>query len=61
VQRGIDEGEFMQGDARQITIAIGAALEGTLLLWAYDPEMVQVEAQLRVVMALLLNGLEVSK
>ncbi|MEP7289661.1 MAG: TetR/AcrR family transcriptional regulator [Chloroflexota bacterium] len=61
VQRGIDTGEFASGNAQQITIAIGAAFEGTLLLWAYDPEMVQVEAQLRVVMAVLLNGLEASK
>jgi AcrR family transcriptional regulator len=58
VQRGMDNGEFTPGDARQITITIGAALEGTLLLWAYDPEMVQVEDQLHASMALLLKGLE---
>lgn len=61
VQRGMDDGEFIPGNARQITITIGATLEGTLLLWAYDPEMVQAEAQLRVGMALLLDGLEASK
>jgi AcrR family transcriptional regulator len=61
VQRGMEHGEFAPGDARQITIAIGATLDGTLLLWAYDPDMVQVEAQLRASMALLLKGLERSK
>jgi AcrR family transcriptional regulator len=61
VRHGIDNGEFIPGDPRQITIAIGAALEGTLLLWAYAPEMVQVEEQLRLSMALLLKGLEVRK
>jgi AcrR family transcriptional regulator len=61
VQRGMDAGEFIPGDPRQLTIAIGAMLEGTLLLWAYDPELVQAEAQLRVGMALLLRGLEAPK
>jgi AcrR family transcriptional regulator len=61
VRRGVDSGEFTPGDARQITIAIGAVLEGTLLLWAYDPEMVHAEEQLRVGMALLLKGLEAPK
>jgi hypothetical protein len=39
-------------------MTIGSTLEGTLLLWAYDPEMVQAEEQLRAGMALLLKGLE---
>jgi AcrR family transcriptional regulator len=58
IQRGMDNGEFASGDARQTAITIGAALEGTLLLWAYAPNMVQPEAQLRAAMALLLAGLE---
>jgi AcrR family transcriptional regulator len=58
VQLGMNNGEFTPGNARQITIAIGATLEGTLLLWAYDPEMVQAEDQLRAGMALLIKGLE---
>ena len=61
MQRGIERGEFAPGDARQITLTIGAALEGTLLLWTYDPDMVPVEEQLRASLALLLKGLEVSK
>jgi AcrR family transcriptional regulator len=61
VQRGIERGEFAPGDARQITLTIGAALEGTLLLWTYDPGMVPVEEQLRASLALLLKGLVVAK
>jgi len=57
VQRGIDSGEFVLKDARQITLIIGSTLEGTLLLWAYDPEMVPAEEQLRAGMALLIRGL----
>jgi AcrR family transcriptional regulator len=59
VQRGIERGEFAPGNAHQITLTIGSTLEGTLLLWAYDPEMVQAEEQLRAGMALLLKGLEI--
>jgi AcrR family transcriptional regulator len=61
VQRGIDRGEFAPGDARQITLTIGAVLEGTLLLWTYDSDMVPVEEQLRASLALLLKGLMVAK
>ncbi len=57
VQKGMDDGEFAPGDARQIAITIGSTLEGTLLLWAYDPEMVAAETQLQAAMALILNGL----
>jgi AcrR family transcriptional regulator len=58
VQYGMDNGEFAPGDARQATIAIGAALEGTLLLWAYAPDIVHPETQLRADMEFLLEGLE---
>ena len=58
VQYGMDNGEFTPGDSRQATIAIGAILEGTLLLWAYAPGMIIPEEQLRADMDLLLKGLE---
>jgi AcrR family transcriptional regulator len=57
VQHGMDNGEFSPGNAHQITITIGAALEGTLLLWAYSSELFQPEEQLRASMALLIKGL----
>jgi BetI-type transcriptional repressor, C-terminal len=43
VQCRMESSEFTLGDARQVTVAIGSPLEGTLLLWAYAPEMVQPE------------------
>jgi AcrR family transcriptional regulator len=58
IQQGMDSGEFTGGDARQVTIAIGAALEGTLLLWAYAPDLFQVEEQLSASMRLVIKGLE---
>ncbi len=61
IQHGMDNGEFVAGDARRVTIAIGAALEGTLLLWAYAPQMVEPEEQLRTSMALIIKGLEINQ
>lgn len=61
VLRGMENGEFIPGDSRQATIAIGAALEGTLLLWAYAPDLIQPEQQLRLSMKLILEGLEMRK
>ena len=58
VQRGMDSGEFASGNALQATLAIGAAIEGTLLLWAYAPEIVSPEEQLPASMELALKGLE---
>jgi hypothetical protein len=57
VQRGIKEGEF-SGNAHQAALAIGAMLEGTLVLWVLDSETVDIEAQLRAEMALILAGLK---
>ena len=61
IQAGMDSGEFAAGDAGQMALTVGATMEGTLLLWAYDPELVQLEEQLRVGMALLIDGMELLK
>jgi AcrR family transcriptional regulator len=58
IQKGIESGEFAPGNPREISLAIGAMLEGTLLLWAYDPNTVRVEEQLRLGMRLILKGLK---
>jgi AcrR family transcriptional regulator len=57
VQRGIDSGEFGPADARDVAVAAGAIIEGTLLLWAYDSSAVDPERHLRTGMELLLAGL----
>jgi AcrR family transcriptional regulator len=57
VERGMSGGEFAPGDTRQATLAIGAAIEGTLLLWAYAPELVPLEEQIRASMELVLQGM----
>jgi AcrR family transcriptional regulator len=57
IQRGVADGEFRPVDARQMAISIGAQIEGILLLWAYAPEFMTLEDQLRSGIDLLLNAL----
>jgi AcrR family transcriptional regulator len=58
IQHGIDSGEFRSGDAKEIAIAMGAILEGTLLLWVYDNSLVEPEEHIRSGMKLLLEGVQ---
>jgi len=57
IQRGIETGEFRQIDVKEVGIAIGAIVEGTLLLWIYDNSLVEPEKHIRSGMKLLLEGL----
>jgi AcrR family transcriptional regulator len=61
IRRGMEGGEFAPGNARKKAIAIGAALEGTLLLWAYAPKLFDPEQQLRATMNLMMKGLQASE
>ena len=56
IQRGIDSGEFRALDASEIAIAGGAIIEGTILLWVYDNDLVNPEYHIRRGMQLLLEG-----
>ena len=58
IQQGIDEGEFKEKNANDVAIAIGAIFEGTILLWVYDPELVDLEKHLRFGMEILIDGLK---
>ena len=58
IQRGIDSGEFRQVDARTAAIAMGAMIEGTLLLWVYDKSLVKPEYHIHSGMNLLLEGVQ---
>ena len=57
IQQGIDRGEFRPVDAVEAALAAGAIIEGTLLLWVYDPETVNMEKHVITSMELLLDGL----
>ena len=58
IQHGIDTGEFRPADAKEVAIAMGAILEGTLLLWVYDNSLIEPETHLRSGMKLLLEGVK---
>ncbi len=58
IQHGIDSGEFHIADAKEVAIAMGAILEGTLLLWVYDHSLVDPEKHIQSGMKLLLDGVQ---
>ena len=58
IQRGIDAGEFRSVDAREVAIAAGAIIEGTMLLWVYDKSIIDPEHHIRSGMKLLLGGVQ---
>lgn len=58
IQSGIDSGEFRPVDAREVAIAGGAIIEGTILLWAYDNSLIDPEQHIRSGMKLLLEGVQ---
>ena len=58
IQRGIESGELRQVDAHEVAIAIGAIYEGTVLLWVYDKELIDMERHIRSGIRLLLEGIQ---
>ena len=58
IQKGIDTGEFRPRDAHEIALAMGAVMEGTILLWVYDKSRVDPERHIRSGMHLLLEGVQ---
>jgi len=58
IQQGIDSGEFKSVDAQEIAIAIGAIFEGTILLWVYDPEFINVQHHVSSGVQFLLEGIK---
>ncbi len=58
IQQGIDAGVFRQVDVRDAALAVGAIFEGTILLWAYDPDWIDFEKHIDTGLDLLLEGLK---
>ena len=56
IQNGIDSGEFKHVDAKEVAIAMGAVLEGTILIWVYDKSLVNPEVHIRSGIKLLMEG-----
>jgi AcrR family transcriptional regulator len=58
IQLGIDSGEFRNVDAREVSIAMGAVIEGTLLLWVYDRTIIDPEKHIQSGMKFLMDGIK---
>jgi len=57
IQRGVDSGEFRSVDPIDTAVAMGAIYEGTVLLWVYDKNLVNMEHHIRSSMEILLEGI----
>jgi len=58
IENGITSGEFKEVDPKEVAIAMGAVLEGTILIWVYDKSLVEPETHIRSGMKLLLEGVK---
>jgi AcrR family transcriptional regulator len=58
IQRGIDSGEFKPVNPREVSAAVGAIIEGTMLLWVYDRSLIEPEKNIRASIHLLLDGVK---
>jgi len=59
IQQGIDSGEFRAINAGETAIAASANFGGTILLWDYDPETVDLDHCLETDFGLFLNDIKV--
>ena len=60
IENGIASGEFKEVDPKEVAIAMGAILEGTILIWVYDKSLVNPEENIRSGIKLLLEGVQAS-
>ncbi len=58
IQQGIDAGEFRPANARDVAMTAAAQFEGLVLLWAIDPEHVDLLRLTGTAVSLLLDGLQ---
>ena len=58
IQQGIDAGEFLPGSALEAAYAIGSIIEGTVMLWLYDPGQIDIQDHIKSSTSLLLKGLK---
>jgi AcrR family transcriptional regulator len=59
IRHGVEAGEFRALDPQEVAIAMGAIIEGTILLWVYDRSLVEPEQHIYSGMKLLLEGIQV--
>ncbi|MBI9052048.1 MAG: TetR/AcrR family transcriptional regulator [Anaerolineaceae bacterium] len=57
IKQGIDQGEFQDNDPETAAIATAAIIEGTILLWIFDPDRVDLSRHIRQNIQIFLKGL----
>ena len=57
IQQGLDSGELKAQSARKAAVTIGSMLEGTVVLWIYEPDGIDIMKSILANMELLLDGL----
>jgi len=60
IQQGMDAGEFQASSARNAAIAMGSIIEGTIMLWMYDPAEINITEHIMSNTRILLGGLRSS-
>lgn len=58
IEEGKANGEFRQVDSTMAALALGTLIDGTLLLWGYDPQLIEAGEQMKASVNLLLDGLK---
>ena len=58
ISQGVKVGDFHDVDPRAGALTIGAAVEGSLLLWLFDREKVRLGSQIRTAVGLAVRGME---
>jgi len=58
IQRGVDEGEFRQLDPYETSLAFGAIIEGSIIIWAYDMERFQLSELISRNLQIFLDGIK---
>lgn len=56
-QKGIDLGEFADKGTKEMVLAFGALLEGSILIWSYDLKNVDLEAIVNSSTQIFLDGI----
>ena len=58
IEQGVKRGEFVSIDTHSAAISAGAIFEGTILLWIYDPDQIDLENNIRSGFMTLLKGMK---
>ncbi|MEA3350315.1 MAG: TetR/AcrR family transcriptional regulator [Chloroflexota bacterium] len=58
IQQGINAGEFRDVDAHDVAVAVSAVFEGTILLWVYDSDAVDLKKHIQKGIQLLIDGIK---